>query len=81
MAMIQIPKPDMGITEFETHVLVAEHRHQNMMDRIGRIEASIDTIVEQIRTTKRTVIGAAITLAGGAASALFAILMAYFKHY
>lgn len=80
MAMIQIPKPDTGITEFETHVLVSEHRHQTLLDRVSRVESAIDTIVEQTRATKRAVIGAALTLAGGAASALFAILMEYFKH-
>jgi hypothetical protein len=84
MALIQIPDPqmsnkDLESADLETHVLLCQHRYQAIDERFDRIEASIDSIIEQSKATKRIITGAIVTILTGAAGTAISILINLLK--
>lgn len=83
MALIQIPdsnsSKDLESTELETHVLLCQHRYKAIDERFDRIEASIDSIIEQSKATKKIITGAIVTIITGAAGAAISFLFNLLK--
>jgi hypothetical protein len=64
---------DIELTNLEAHVQLAAGRYQVIEKRLDRIEARIDTIVEQSKHNVRIFIGALVTIATGTITSVIVI--------
>jgi hypothetical protein len=76
MAVISIPNnKSLEATDLETHVILCEHRRAVLESKIHRVEQELEEIKNQIKASKRLVIGAIISIITGVMTTVFSILI------
>jgi len=75
MSLIPIQSnKDIEKTNLETHVILCAERNAGLLERILTLEKKINDVVEQSRANKRILVGAAISVATGVISTIFALI-------
>ena len=82
MSIIRVPEinldnKDLEYKNLEAHVILCKQRHLALEDRIDRIEAKVDDIINQTRANRSLLIKTTVTIISVIITAIVSLLLKY----